>query len=138
MFADFPLCCWCLPCVDFPPSFNAHWVVPASNTTFATAFVMFLRRFRCETEIGIERSVSSTLFTLPLCRLHCLKKRFPGRAYTKYHLSHCFRDRLATSFALQLKSEFNGALDKWKRWTISDELSEGCGSRDAEWEYDML
>lgn len=37
-----------------------------------------------------------------------------------------------------LKSEFNGALDKWKRWTISDELSEGCGSRDAEWEYDML
>ncbi|CAM9177607.1 unnamed protein product [Laminaria digitata] len=37
-----------------------------------------------------------------------------------------------------LKSEFNGAMDKWKRWTISDELSEGCGSRDAEWEYDML
>eukprot|EP00904_Undaria_pinnatifida_P011586 jgi/Undpi1/7558/HiC_scaffold_22.g10031.m1 len=37
-----------------------------------------------------------------------------------------------------LKSEFNGALDKWKRWTIFDELSEGCGSRDAEWEYDML
>ncbi|CAM9177834.1 unnamed protein product [Ectocarpus sp. 4 AP-2014] len=37
-----------------------------------------------------------------------------------------------------LKSSFNGAMDKWKRWTISDELSEGCGARDAEWEYDML
>ncbi|CAM9344472.1 unnamed protein product, partial [Ectocarpus fasciculatus] len=35
-------------------------------------------------------------------------------------------------------SSFNGAMDKWKRWTISDELSEGCGARDAEWEYDML
>lgn len=38
----------------------------------------------------------------------------------------------------QLKSSFNGAMDKWKRWTISEELSEGCGARDAEWEYDML
>lgn len=38
----------------------------------------------------------------------------------------------------QLKSDFNGALDKWKRWTIHDEISEGCGARDAEWEYDML
>eukprot|EP00752_Nemacystus_decipiens_P007844 g7008.t1 len=37
-----------------------------------------------------------------------------------------------------LKSSFNGAMDKWKRWTISDELSEGCGARDAEWEYDVL
>lgn len=38
----------------------------------------------------------------------------------------------------QLKSSFNGALDKWKRWTIKEELSDGCGARDAEWEYDML
>eukprot|EP00903_Cladosiphon_okamuranus_P010911 g10307.t1 len=37
-----------------------------------------------------------------------------------------------------LNSSFNGAMDKWKRWTISEELSEGCGARDAEWEYDML
>ncbi|CAM9437079.1 unnamed protein product [Pylaiella littoralis] len=37
-----------------------------------------------------------------------------------------------------LKSSFNGAMDKWKRWTISDELSEGCGARDSEWDYDML
>lgn len=37
-----------------------------------------------------------------------------------------------------LKSSFNGAMDKWKRWTISEELSEGCGARDAEWEYDMI
>ncbi|CAM9258870.1 unnamed protein product, partial [Hapterophycus canaliculatus] len=37
-----------------------------------------------------------------------------------------------------LKSSFNGAMDKWKRWKVFDELSEGCGARDAEWEYDML
>lgn len=42
------------------------------------------------------------------------------------------------SLDIQLKSSFNGAMDKWKRWTISEELSEGCGARDAEWEYDML
>lgn len=40
--------------------------------------------------------------------------------------------------AIQLKAEFNGALDKWKRWSIDDTLSEGCGARDAEWEYDMI
>lgn len=39
---------------------------------------------------------------------------------------------------VQLESTFNGAMDKWKRWKIEDELSEGCGARDAHWEYDIL
>lgn len=138
MLADFPLRCWCLPCVDFPPSFNAHSVVPTSNTTFATALVMYLGRFRCETEIGMNGAFPLRYSRFPCVDYTAVQKASQVVPTTKYHLSHGFRDRLAASFALQLKSEFNGALDKWKRWTISDELSEGCGSRDAEWEYDML